>query len=188
MTVLMVGVVIWVIVHLIPTLGKSSRQELISRLGEKGYRGVFALLILASLGFMVAGWRSTPEEYLYVLPPWTRSLSFVLMMISFLLLGAANYPTMIKRFVRHPMLLGVAVWAISHLLVNGTTRALVLFGGLGLWAIIEMPLINRRDGAWDKPEAPAIGRELRGILISAVIFTVVLFLHPYFTGVSPLPR
>ncbi|MGI9262075.1 MAG: NnrU family protein [Woeseiaceae bacterium] len=186
MTTLIIGVLLWTIVHLIPTLGQSSRKELVGRLGEKGYRGIFALLIFASLGFIIAGWRSTPEQFLYVLPVWARTLGFVLMIVAFLLIGAAQYPTRIKQFVRHPMLLGVAVWSISHLLVNGTTRALILFGGLGVWAILEILLINRREGPYEAPEAPSIGREIRGALISAVIFGVALYLHPYFAGVSPL--
>ena len=106
MTVLIVGVAIWSVVHLIPTLGRSFRQEQIERLGENGYKSVFALFILASVGFMVAGWRSTPEVFLYVAPAWARPLSFVLLIIAFLLIGASHYPTMIKRLVRHPMLVG----------------------------------------------------------------------------------
>ena len=64
----------------------------------------------------------------------------------------------------------------------------MLFGGLGLWALIEIPLINRREGPYEKPEAPGLGQELKGALISGVIFVVVIFIHPYIAGVSPLPR
>jgi hypothetical protein len=86
------------------------------------------------------------------------------------------------------MLMGVFVWAVSHLLMNGTTRALVLFGGLGLWALLEMPLINRREGEYIKPDAPDFSGELKGVFISGFIFIVVLILHPYFAGVTPFPR
>jgi uncharacterized membrane protein len=161
---------------------------MIDSFGNGAYRGLFSLAILASLVLIVIGWRSTPEHYLYVLPPWSRWAGFVLMIISFVLLGATHYATSIKRIVRHPMLLGVALWSISHLLTNGTTRAWVLFGGLGIWALIEMPLINRRKGVAELPVGPGMAAEIRGLVISAVIFTIVLFLHPYFTGVSPLPR
>ena len=89
---------------------------------------------------------------------------------------------------RIPMLAGVAIWAAGHLLVNGTSRAIVLFGGLGVWALLEILLINRRDGAYEKPEKPGFSEELKGMFISAGILLIVLFLHPYFAGVSPLPR
>lgn len=86
------------------------------------------------------------------------------------------------------MLTGVSVWALSHLLTNGTTRALVLFGGIGLWALIEIILINRRDGAYTKPEAPEFSEEVKGLFFSAGMLIAVLLLHPYFTGVTPFPR
>ena len=188
MTLLVIGVLIWAIVHLSPAVAPALRQSLVGSLGEKGYKGVFALAILAGLVLIVLGWRSTPEEYLYVLPPWSKTAGFVLMVVSFALLGAAHHPTRIKRFVRHPMLTGVIVWSASHLLMNGTTRALVLFGGLGLWAILEIPLINRREGIYVKPDVPDFSEELKGFFISAIIFGIVLFLHPYFAGVTPFPR
>ena len=86
------------------------------------------------------------------------------------------------------MLTGVFVWATAHLLVNGTTRALVLFGGLGAWAILEIVLINRREGAYTKPDKPDFSEELRGTFISAGFLLIILFLHPYFAGVTPFPR
>lgn len=187
MNVLIAGVVLWTVAHLMPTLAAGFRQGLIDKLGAGPYRGVFALTVLASLVLIVFGWRATPEQYLYVLPAWTRSLSFILMMISVFLLGAANSKTAIKRYLRHPMLLGVFVWSLSHLLTNGTTRAVVLFGGLGLWALLEIPLINSRDGAREIPAAPGMKSELIGIAITAAVFVLLLFLHPYFAGVSPMP-
>ena len=105
-----------------------------------------------------------------------------------MLFGAAHQPTRIKRVVRHPQLTGMLVWSLSHLLSNGDTRSLALFGGLGLWALIEMLLISRREGAWQKPHGPALSIEVRGIVISTVVFFVLVFLHPYFAGVSAIPR
>ena len=188
MSILIIGVILWCGVHLVPSIAAAIRQSTIDRIGNGPYRGLFSLAILAAMVLIVIGWRSTPEQYLYVLPPWSRWAGFALMIISFVLLGASHYATAIKRFIRHPMLLGVFVWSVSHLLTNGTTRAWILFGGLGLWALIEMPLINRRKGVGELPDAPGALAEVRGLVISAIIFTVVLFLHPYFAGVSPLPR
>jgi len=188
MNLLIIGTLLWAIVHLMPAIAPGIRSSLVAGMGEKPYRGLFALLIFSSLVLIVFGWRSTPEEFVYVLPSTTRLVAFVLICIAFILIGAANYPTAIKRVIRHPMLTGVAVWAAGHLLVNGTTRAMVLFGGLGVWALVEIFAINRREGAYEKPPKPAFGRELRGIIISAGIIVLLIFLHPYFAGVSPIPR
>lgn len=184
---LILGVLLWSIAHLVPTLARPMRQTLIDRLGTGGYRAAFSLVVLLSIGLMVVGWRSTSEVTIYQLPAWSRPTGFLLMIVSFILFGAANYKTAIKRLVRHPQLTAMIVWAISHLITNGSTRALVLFGGLGLWAILEIPLINARDGVYTAPESPGLKTEIKGIAISAIIFIVVVFLHPYFAGVSPLP-
>ena len=152
MALLGIGVLLWAFVHLVPTIEQPLKLKLVNRFGENGYKGIFSLAILVSIVLMVLGWRSTPQEYLYVLPPWSRTAGILLMFLSFVLMGAANYPTAIKRFLRHPMLTGVAIWSVSHLLTNRTTRALILFGGIGLWALIEIPLINKREGAYEKPK------------------------------------
>ena len=187
MGVLITGVAIWFVVHLMPAVAPSLRQSLVSSMGEKAYRGVFALVILGSLALIVMGWRSTPEEYIYVLPPDTRMVSFILICVALILMGAAHHPSRIKRVIRHPMLTGVFVWAAAHLLVNGTVRAMVLFGGLGIWALLEIILINRREGVYIKPDKPDFSEELKGTFISAGFLLILLFLHPYFAGVTPFP-
>mgnify|MGYP001825372794 CR=1 FL=1 len=187
MNLLIAGVLLWTIGHLFPSFAPGARQSLIDKLGAGPYRGAFALVIVASLVLIVFGWRSTPEEYIYVLPAWSRQLGFVLMFVSVFLLGAAHGKSIVKRYVRHPMLMGVFVWSVSHLLMNGTTRALILFGVLGVWALIEMPLINARDRDWARPDPTPLSAEMKGVFISALVFAFLIWLHPYFAGVSPLP-
>jgi len=184
---LIAGVALWMATHFMPALAPSFRRTMIDRLGGGPYRGVFALLVVSALVLIVYGWRTTPETYLYLLPAWSRPAGFLLMVIAFVLIGAAQYNTIIKRFIRHPMLMGVVIWSISHLLTNGTSRALILFGGIGVWALLEMPLLNAREKDAERPDSPGLVRELRGLAISAAIFAVVLYLHPYFTGIRLLP-
>ena len=66
--------------------------------------------------------------------------------------------------------------------------SLVLFGGLALWAIVEILLINRRVGLYVKPDRPDLSEELRGFFISGIFLLIVLYLHPLYTGVAALPR
>lgn len=184
---LILGVVIWSGVHFIPSLGLAFKTKFIEGFGENGYKIGFSIVVVLSIILMFVGWRSTLPDALYVPPAWTVPLANILMIIAFLLFGAAKHPTRIKRFIRHPQLTSVIVWAIAHLISNGDSRSVILFGGLGLWALLEIPLINAREGAWVKPEPPSMGKEVQGVVISLVIFAVVLFLHPYFAGVSPIP-
>jgi len=109
------------------------------------------------------------------------------MLLAFVLFAAANAPGNTKRFLRHSMLTGMAVWAGAHLLANGDNRSLVLFGGLGVWAILAMLAINRRDSVWEKPPAVAFSRDLMTIVAATAIFAIVLYFHETVFGVSPLP-
>ena len=184
---LALGVVLWSVVHFVPSLALGLKSRLVERLGKGGYRAAFSVVVVISVALMVLGWRSTEPEVVYIPPVWAPSVAGILMVLGFLLFGAAKYRTVIKRYVRHPQLTGVVVWAFAHLLANGDDRSLLLFGGLGLWALVEMPLINAREGEWVKPEAPSLGVEVRGAAISLAILVVAVLLHPYFAGVSPAP-
>lgn len=184
MTLLIAGLLVWSFVHFIPTLAGPLKQNLTDRFGPGGYKLIFTALILLSIALMVFGWRSIEPIFLYALPYGLKHVFMLLILIAFILMGASNYPTRIKSFVRHPQLTGVAVWALAHLLLNGDSRSVVLFGGLGIWALLEIILINRREGAWVKPAPAGWAREFRGLAISVVVFVVFAVAHPYFTGVA----
>lgn len=185
---LCIGVLIWMVVHFVPSLAPDFRQSLHNKFGEKLYKGLFALDILVAVVLMIYGWRTATPEIVYLPPNWGHIAALPLMAVSVFLFGAAQRPSMVKQFIRHPQLTALAVWSVAHLLANGDQKSLVLFGGLGIWALLEMAFINRRDGAWVKPESPGIGRDVRGVVIALIIFAVLAYLHPYFSGVTLIVR
>ena len=185
MSLLIVGIVVWCIVHLFPSIAPTRRQALHARLGN-GYRGLFALLILASLVLIVIGWRSAAPSAVYAPPLLGSPAVSVLMLIAFVLFVAARAKTNIKRFLRHPQLTSIIVWSAAHLLANGDTRSLALFGSLGVWAILEILLINKREGAWDKPAPVPFTGGVITVIVGAVAFGVIVFSHEYLFGVSAL--
>jgi len=82
------------------------------------------------------------------------------------------------------MLWGAVVWASAHLLVNGDMAAIVLFGGIGVWALISMMLINMAEGKWEKPKAGPALADVKWLVISAVVFAAISGLHIWI-GPSP---
>ncbi|MBN4075102.1 MAG: NnrU protein [SAR86 cluster bacterium] len=188
MILLIIGLTLWFGVHLIPSLAIPFRERLITALGEKSYKIIFAVLIVGSIVAMVFGWRSIDPVNIYVLPEWSRPITLLLVLITFILFSAAHSTTNIRRIIRHPQLTGLALWSIGHLISNGDNRSLILFGTLGVWAIVEIYLISRREGVWVKPESALIKSELLMLSKGLVMFAVFLFAHPYISGVPVIPQ
>ncbi len=184
---LILGVLLWAVVHLSVSLARGLRQRLIAAMGEGPYKGVFSLAMLASIVLMVIGWRAAGPEFVYEPPAWGALAAAPLMLIAIILAAVAQGKSNIRRFLRHPQLTGVVVWGVAHLLANGDLRSIVLFGGLAVWALIEIPIINARAGAWEKPPKSPIMADIRPIVISIVLYAVLVFAHPYLFGVSPIP-
>lgn len=184
MSLLVLGAVLWCAVHLMPAVARPLRQKLVAALGEQPYRGVFALCIVAGIVLIVVGWRSTPAAAVYGPPGWGHYAAVPLMLLAFFLFAASGQKTNVERFVRHPQLTSIVVWAVAHLLANGDSRSLVLFGTLGVWALLEIVLISRREGAWQRPAPAPLAAELKPLVIAVVVFLVFFALHPYLFGVS----
>ncbi len=83
----------------------------------------------------------------------------------------------IRTKVRHPMLMGVVIWSAAHLLVNGDLSALVLFGGLGLWALLQMAVISRTEGPWEVPTKGSILSDGKVAVLAVVLYTVIAGIH-----------
>ena len=185
MTRLSLGVLLWSLVHLVPTLFAGARGKLVARIGENPYKGLFTLLIVLSIYLIISGWKAAVPESLYVPPAWGRHLTALLMLAAFVLFFAPYPPNNIRRVLRHPQLTGVALWGVGHLLANGEARSVVLFGGLALWAVIEILLINRRDGARTPPPPAPRRNDLLLIVAGVAVYVVLAAAHRWLFGFSP---
>jgi len=109
------------------------------------------------------------------------------MLIAVYLFAVGGAKGWLATKLRHPMLLGVCLWAIAHLLANGDQASILLFGGMLLWAVGMMFMINRRVGARVPPQWAGPLAEARLILIVLAVFGVIVFTHGWVLGVSPFP-
>lgn len=181
MTLLILGLLLWSLPHLAKRLIPDQR----ARWGNPG-KGVIALLIGAGVVAMILGYRSADFVPLYAPLPGMGHANNTLMLVSLFLFGVGGTKGVLYTRMRHPMLWGQVVWAAAHLLVNGDLASVVLFGGLGLWALAEMALINRTP--WT---APQDGRGLKGdamnlagtlVLLAIIAFVHQWLGHPVFEG------
>ncbi|MGH8119720.1 MAG: NnrU family protein [Gammaproteobacteria bacterium] len=182
MIFLIAGLLLWCAVHFFPALAVQARANLISRQGQPRYRSVFAVLIISSIVLMVLGWRSVDPAQVYPPLAWGKGASYVLVFFTFILFVAAKRQTNIKRVLRHPQLCGVILWSSGHLLANGDDRSLILFAGIGTWALLEIVLINRRVGAWIKPDPVPVQKDVITVVIGVILYLLLLLLHPYLSG------
>lgn len=185
MALLIAGMVIWWAAHLFKRIAPGLRAGL----GDAG-KGAVALALLVAVVLMVIGYRGWTAPNLYNPVPGIGHLNNLLMLIAVYLFGVGGTKGMLFTRVRHPMLWGAVTWSVAHLLVNGDYASVVLFGGIGAWALVEMAVINAA-GPWQRP---AGGRGAKGDLMNlagtVVLFAVIAMVHawlghPVFAGTYP---
>ena len=187
MTILALGVVMWAAVHLFASIFPDLRERLIDAIGAGPYKGVFAADIAISLVLIIWGYRSADWVYVYDPPSWGIHLNNLLMLFAIYLFGVGGARGWLATMLRHPQLTGVIVWAAAHLLANGDQASVILFGGMAVWAVAEIVIINRKTGAWSPPEPAGMAAEIKLAVITLVIFAVIIFAHGWLLGVRPIP-
>ncbi len=189
MAVMIVGLVLFLGVHSVRIFAEDARTSLLAKLGEARWKGLYSLASLAGLALVSTGYPATRDgSVLYAPPTFTRHLAWLLTLVSFVLVTAAYVPgTKIKAAVKHPMVASVTVWALAHLVVNGRTGDVVLFGSFLVWAILSFRAGRRRDrAAGTTYPAMGVSRDLVAIAIAAgAWFVFAKWLHLRLVGVYP---
>ncbi|EYD70660.1 NnrU family protein [Limimaricola hongkongensis] len=176
---LVLGLGLWSAAHGLPRLAPGLHD----RLG-KAARPVVAVLVLAGLWLMIRGYGAASAAPRFAPAPWAYPLNYLMVLAAVYLYAASGVKTRAAQWLRHPQLLAVTLWAGAHLLVNAQWAALVLFGGLGLWAVAEMALLNARAPMPVAGPPVTPGRELRAVIGAVVVFIVIALVHGW---VGPNP-
>jgi uncharacterized membrane protein len=169
MLVLLLGLVIFLGVHSTRIVAEGWRTGMLARLGEKGWKGVYSLASLVGFVLIIVGYGMARQQpvVLWNPPVAMRHIAGLLMLVSFILLTAPYVPgNGIKSKLRHPMVLGVKVWALAHLLSNGTLADVLLFASFLVWAVLSFRAARGRDRA-----AGVVGTSGKA---SATVVTVVV--------------
>jgi uncharacterized membrane protein len=190
MVVLLVGLLLFLGIHSIRILAPGRRDDLVAKLGEGGWKGLYSLVSAIGLGLIIYGFaHAGVQEALWQPPLFLRHVAIALMALSFVLLAAAYVPgNSIRPRLGHPMVLAVKTWAFAHLLANGQPRDLLLFGAFLVWAIADYASLRRRDRAAGVVRPPG-GPAGNALAVAAGLAVWALFafrLHRWLIGVSPL--
>ena len=171
MTLLALGLILWIGAHLFKRLAPAAR----ARMGDPG-RGMVAAALGLGVVLMIIGYRGAEGAFFWGRNPALVGINNLLMLASVYLFAAAGMKTAIARKLRHPMLWGVILWAIAHLLVNGDTPSFVLFGGIAAWASASMLLINRA-GPWVPPAAKPAKFEAMAVAGTLLVYGAIAGVH-----------
>jgi uncharacterized membrane protein len=179
---LVLGLLLFLGIHLLPTL-PDTRNRLFENLGERRYKGMFSLISALGLVLIVVGYSLAPPAPRVFNPsPSAIAIAPIAMAISFILLAAANMKTRIRQALRHPMLIGIGIWALVHLLANGDARGTVLFGAFLAYALIDIFSATRRHAV--KSFTPVASQDVIAVVAGVLLALVVMFFHRSLFGVK----
>jgi uncharacterized membrane protein len=182
MDTMILGLAIFFTIHLLPTFS-TLRNLLFLKLGEKVYKGIYALIAFAGLYLVVTG--KGDAEFVDVWQPasWSHVVTNISMLLALYCLVAMNMKSNIKRFTAHPMLWGITFWSCGHLFTNGDQASIILFGSFLVYSLFAMFSANRR-GAQPSGEKISIRYDAMIAVISTIMYVVLANSHFYFTGMA----
>ena len=172
--VLLLGLALWSGAHLWKRLAPDGR----ARLGDAG-KGLVAVLLVAAIALMAWGHGAAARVDLWYPPAWLKHLNNLLTLVALWLFVASRANGWIANRMRHPQLIAVKLWAIAHLLVNGSLAAVILFGGLLAWAVVEVIVINRSTD-WTPSERGSIWRDAAMLLVALILWLAIAYAHTWF--------
>ena len=191
MTILILGLVLFLGVHSARIVAEGLRQAFIATHGANAWKGLYTLVSLAGFALIVWGYGLARQQpvLLWTPPIAMRHLAALLTLPAFVMIVAAYVPgNGIKARLHHPMMLGVKTWALAHLVANNTLADVLLFGGFLAWAVAAFVAARKRDRAQGTAYAPGrVGRTIITVVAGTAAWAAFAFwLHAWLIGVRPI--
>jgi uncharacterized membrane protein len=190
MLLLVLGLVLFLGVHSTRIVAEGWRTGMVARMGETPWKAVYSLLSIAGFVLIVWGYglaRQSPVVLWAPLPAGVRHLSSLLTLVAFVLLVAAYVPrNHLKARLKHPMIIGVKLWAFGHLIANNTLADLVLFGAFLVWAVLDFRSARKRPLLSPPAAAQAAMTAITVVVGVAAWAAFAFWLHARWIGVSPM--
>jgi uncharacterized membrane protein len=185
-----IGLMLFFSTHSARIFAEDNRAQHIAHYGMAKWKLAYSMVSIVGLGLIVWGYGQTRLDpvYLWFPPVWTRHFAALLLLPAFILLVAAYLPgTRMKAALGHPMTLGVKLWALAHLISNGTLADVLLFGSFLAWSIAAYSSARKRDRAQGLVRASGrFSRDALAVLIGAGLwFVFARHLHAVLFGVAP---
>jgi uncharacterized membrane protein len=170
------------------TTQRDLRARLIAARGEATYKIGYSLVSALGLVLIVWGfghYRATGWIDVWYPPKAMKHIALTLMLFAVILVVASYIRGRIYATLKHPMLAGIKLWALAHLLANGDLGSIILFGSFLAWAVFDRITLKRRSDAGAPPiPVGGIRNDLIAVAVGIVVyFGLVFAFHPYVIGV-----
>ena len=191
--ILIVGLVLLLGGHTLTTR-RALRDRLVNSLGESVYKVSYSLVSLAGLALIT--WGFSLYRQAGMIDVWEgavslrllaglKHLTIALMLPAVILVVAAYVRGRIYATLKHPMLAGVKLWAVAHLLANGDLGSIILFGSFLAWAVFDRISLKRRSDPGSPPiPVGGVGNDLIAVSVGILAYLSLAFaFHPVVIGV-----
>ena len=175
------GIVIFFGIHLIPLVTKF-RLYLKDRLGEGSYMGLFSIISLTGILLIIFGYESN-SNFQYPMNGNAYIYAKYVMFFALTLNIAAVMPTYIKKYTKHPMSLGIAIWTVLHLLVNPDTASIILFGSFLAYSTVSVLVAELRESN-SELVTPKVLYDIFAIALGIALTFLTYNFHEYLSGVK----
>ena len=175
------GIIIFFGVHLVPLITRL-RLFLKDRLGEGSYMGLFSIVSVTGILLIIFGYESN-SNFQYSINGKAYIYAKYVMFFALTLNIAAVMPTYIKKYTKHPMSVGIAIWALMHLLTNSDTSSVILFGSFIIYGIVSV-LVAELKGIDKKTLTPRIVFDALSMALGVFLTFLAFNIHEYLSGVK----
>ncbi|MBT2130556.1 NnrU family protein [Aliiroseovarius lamellibrachiae] len=172
MTILILGLALWYAGH----FWKRAWPEKHAALGDKA-KGISALIIVTGIVLMVVGHSSMDSYDLWSYPSFLKHINNLAILFAIYFMSPGPSKGAIFYKMRHPMLTGMIIWALAHVAVNPDPASMMLFGGLTVWSVIEMRVINRAEPNWTPIPKGSIAKDAMFLFASLILLAVIGYIH-----------
>jgi uncharacterized membrane protein len=191
MSVLILGLLIFLGSHSIRIFAEEWRDARIARMGEMSWKAAYSVVSIIGFALIIWGYGMARREpvMLWSPPAWAPQFASVLTLVAFILFVASYVRgNHFKALVKHPMALSAVLWALAHLLANGTLNAVLLFGAFLVWGLLAFAAARRRDRVEGivYPDG-SLSRDLIPVVVGVVAWIAfAYFLHGRWIGTNPM--
>jgi uncharacterized membrane protein len=181
---LYLGLILFCGTHLFSTIFPASRDRFKANMSVGAFKGLYSLANAVGLALLVWAYVAGRGEGTLLYEPWyaARHVALLIILLAFILIFSNGSQSHIRGTVKHPFSIGIALWSIAHLMMNGEPAVVGIFGGFLVVALADLVFSFAR-GKIPRFE-PRWSHDLRGIAVGVILYLVFAFgFHPYVLNV-----